>query len=370
MPKKPGGDEQLQEYSEKTGKYVKDTDLLSEFDDINLDISDDLFADSTNDKLFDNFEDFGDFGIDDSLFELTKKEQDIENMIADAKANSLSLKNFEEHRQNRIIEDENEAYGINSVNKEKMTIFNTKLQNILQNTSIGMRVKWINLLNIIETDTIMNQFEAGDSGGCYSPNLRLKASHMLFGTDINITDKQKYSLEKYGMLAPKDNIAKAYNSGGHQYGGAFLIFNDALKEVTSYSIGDSLDNRERGISPKMFNEIPDIFVMPSDERFKLDGTKETYNHKLNLIKDIVDCYGGDVSFSWESYAEAQYHIPHMTTSCIDSIYIPYENKDNFLLLQAAKKIQEKDLDIQFLTTYQGKQQYMQYDSVKNEFNLI
>lgn len=204
-------------------------------------------------------------------------------------------------------------------NKEPFNEMDKMLNDLIENNEFRHRFPDDDaeiLTSILTDGGLKTQFETGDSyGGLYSPSIRQRASHNLFGTDIeSMADSQ---WEKYGYLGSKD-ITQDRTYELASYGGGMITFDkQALFNRTTLTIGDSLDNAADGryIMGTMVNNVDSMVAVgrPSmiDEfnRRMLKGIEE------NGIDDATR-----VGHEVRSYIELQYH-GDVTLADIDSITI-------------------------------------------------
>ena len=216
----------------------------------------------------------------------------------EAKKDSIqSLENFEKakekNRASRNLERE--------VRKEVIDALAEKTREMFENNSLGMRIKFTNLLSAIKMGRFINLHEAGHGGGCTNSDIRMEFSSNVFGSTYQYSKVNRYGLEKYGCLMSK-NIGESidWSDRADQYGDCAVTFkNSRVKGRTTYTFGDSLGSNK--VIPGLAGGDFDINCYASSyDALKLNSSINRVIEKSKTLKDFKREL--DVS-----YVELQYH---------------------------------------------------------------
>ena len=127
------------------------------------------------------------------------------------------------------IEDVDEVYGI----VEK------KVKSLIDDGFVGVRADSGLIKTIINDGRLKNQFETGTSKGALSSHLRQAVEKDLMEVPKDLAAAEK---PVYGMVYPNKELKSYVSSGtGDWYGDVIIKMKDDVKDVTSFTIGDSLD---------------------------------------------------------------------------------------------------------------------------------
>jgi SPP1 gp7 family putative phage head morphogenesis protein len=192
-----------------------------------------------------------------------------------------------------------------------------KLQRMTDEAQVVIRAPRGLTARIINDGRFKSQFESGDSGGLFSPEVREKFEHNFFGYDPNTAPEDR---PIYGMLA-----RNADSASGRQYGDAIFRLKDDVKTRTSWVDGDSMDATANGrfatFSPSMVTKPDtDSLYLPPPDRF-------------NDVDEYVDHVG--IREGHMFYTEAQVH-KGVSTDDIEEVVFEREPS------QRAKKALEKN----------------------------
>lgn len=266
--------------------------------------------------------------------------------------NAVTLRNFKQARKDAI------KYLHKEFSEEQNSILKETWKKVLDNCIIGVRIADKGLFNIIcEDGHLQNQFEAKRSGGAYSPSTRYELSVTVWGfdrdyvKDIYSSEEQSklYKLEKYGCLAEKDP-AKVLTSTGRasQYGDYYIQFKDNIKNRTTYTMGDTLDDGAcfRNIIPDSINNI-DEFVFESYSRDRIAKNINSDLKNVNTLKEFKDKLGvGD-------YTEVQIHGNSPTKKDIAAIYMAADKLKDDEIRQVVNEADKSGIEV-WLTRYDGR----------------
>ena len=185
--------------------------------------------------------------------------------------------------------------------KNKETV-EKALKTLIDNGDFCMRVNKNSLENIIEDKRFKTQIETGISGGTYNPDLRKKATEILFGADSSKIPNNAY--EKYGFLTEKDKSITFLNGDADNYGNIIVQFKkENLFNRTTYTIGDSLNNisNKSLIFAGKVSE-PSVCAVPLDKFTNtiIQASKDFNNNSINTISKFCEK-------SMVDYIELQYH---------------------------------------------------------------
>ena len=192
----------------------------------------------------------------------------------------------------------------------------------------GARIKGSVLKLVLSDDPnisgFKNLFEVGTGGGCTNQHVRGNGEDNVFGYKESFS-KNKLDRPFYGMLMPKydEKSKKYYQSGpGSYYGdGITLIFNKALTNNISFTIGDSLDYDDYVTGCEASNpEFRGCHRM--FESKYVEAKKSGVTSPSELLMRIAD--------DSDRYLELQYHGHETKMSMvdyIDKVYIKRSRPD-------------------------------------------
>lgn len=229
-----------------------------------------------------------------------------------------SLKNYVLNRGNRIANDPR-YFDYPTYTPEQRKVLTKKLDECLENSDFCIRVKIGSdyskgYIKLLEDNKFKNQIELGRgySGGYDEPKERFAFSQKVFGVDLDWGEDGYTEIEKYGYLESKDISKKVLNTGPDQYGPIMFTFKkDRVKNRTTYTIGDSLQNYQ---APCLFGEDADEFVLRPRRRSPSELTRSGFSY----CKDANDLQ----NFWHELYVEAQYHGHLNVSDDVESMLIP------------------------------------------------
>lgn len=198
------------------------------------------------------------------------------------------------------------------------------LKTLIDNGDFCMRVDKNSLENIIADKRFKTQIETGISGGAYNPDLRKKATEILFGADSSKIPNNAY--EKYGFLTGKDKSITFLDGEAENYGNIIVQFKkENLFDRTTYTVGDSLNNISNGsllFAGKISN--PSVCAIPQDDftgKIIEASIKFNSNESKNHIEFCKD--------SMVEYIELQYH-GELSFNDVETIYYQGRLSENLI----------------------------------------
>lgn len=207
--------------------------------------------------------------------------------------------------------------------KNKETV-EKALKTLIDNGDFCMRVDKNSLENIIEDKRFKTQIETGILGGAYNPDLRKKATEILFGADSSKIPNNAY--EKYGFLTGKDKSITFLDGEAENYGNIIVQFKkENLFDRTTYTVGDSLNNISNGsllFAGKISN--PSVCAIPQDDftgKIIEASIKFNSNESKNHIEFCKD--------SMVEYIELQYH-GELSFNDVETIYYQGQLSENLI----------------------------------------
>lgn len=243
-------------------------------------------------------------------------------------AHIITLENFKEARQ-VYVDATNASYHYRSriIQGEQFEIVKNHINSIVQNASIGCNF-WFDksMDNILRTGKILNQF-CGFYGSGYNEDAtrlnhyRAIMSRNTFGTRGVMDDEMnpatrlnnRKRMEKYGCLMDSNPFNAASIRIGTQYGDAFFIMNDDIRNRTTFTFGDSLGEGEQDPrEPRDPSGIPSIIadgLIPEQTTWMRDRMHRILNSKKT--SDLTRALGvgyievqmhGDIDISKDVYA--------------------------------------------------------------------
>lgn len=224
------------------------------------------------------------------------------------------------------------ATNLKITNDEALKAVNRDLAAIVNECELGARVKSIVLKEILSDDDsrrgVKNLFETGTGGGCTNQSSRANGENEVFGYGHKGKTSSKYQDNKadrpyYGMMMPKydgndSDIDDYYRNGpGGWYGdGITVIFNKAVSEHVSFTMGDSLDYDSNLVGCELTK--PEYRGSYSKSGFVSNYTKAK-KQNMSPSKTLIEI--ADYS---DHYMELQYHGREMKKELgeyIDHVYI-------------------------------------------------
>lgn len=164
-----------------------------------------------------------------------------------------------------------------------------------------------------------NQFEIGDSMGEYNPELRMEIEERINGLNPETLPSDR---PKYGHLVNDEYNANDKDYEAFSYGAIRFIFNDSVKDKTTYTFGDSLINE--GVIANSLDD-PSLGVFTEKQLQKLASLNpedlKDLSHK-ELQKIIEDSL--EIDFA---YIEAQIH-GNLSLNDVASVDIPSYMSDS------------------------------------------
>ena len=265
----------------------------------------------------------------------------------EAKKDSIqSLENFEEAKEkNRSIRNLEKR-----VRKETIDALAEKTREMFENNSLGMRIKFVNLLSAIKMERFINLHEAGHGGGCTNSDVRMRFSNNVFGSTYQSSRVNRYGLEKYGCLMSK-NIGESidWSDGADHYGDCAVTFkNSRVKGRTTYTFDDSLSSDV--VIPGLAGGDFDINCYVSTyAASQLDSRINDIIKNSKTLKDFKRELG-------VGYIEVQYH-GELTLDDVESIRL----QDKWLASPELKKVisnqlKEKNIPV-YTYDFRTKKQY-------------
>lgn len=159
---------------------------------------------------------------------------------------------------------------------------------IAKGNELTIRIKAVNLDLIVEDGRLKNQQQTGISSGNYNPEWRKTIEGQLFNIPLDAEDSLRPT---YGYLSNKavENGVRSYEL--MKYGDVKIVLKGELKERSTITFGDSMNNSAR-IYPSKFNEIKKTSIRPEDlafekwEDLEFGGYPEIQVHNGVLLTDI------------------------------------------------------------------------------------
>ncbi len=345
MAEKIGGGGKPEKYDAESGEYISKDEAASKTDLDEFDFEDDLLS-------------IGD--IDDDLKEL--KFEDIGKTKQELRQESRSMKHFEETRKKALENAKPELTA------EEALILKEVMDNVMKTAIVASRIKSKDFFAFIESGVYMNQFQVGHTNGYFGADehfggARGEMTHKRFGTDISNSDNditERYEWEKYRFIdfeGDEHGVIDGDDGAKYQYGDIVVCFNkDKVKDVTTLTFGDSLDNYDDEFYPAGFTDDIDEFAFHNRYRLK-QCIQSGLLQKCKNIRDIKDV-------TYSSYVEAQIHINKLDIGeYVDQIVIPYDHLHNPSVLQGIELCHKNFPNIKFVT--EGKHggiRYITYNS--------
>lgn len=173
-----------------------------------------------------------------------------------------------------------------------------KVKDFINNGFVGVRVDTDLIETILNDGRLKNQFETGTSRGVLLGGFRKNVEKTLMEVPKDLADAER---PIYGMIYPKSEGAlKKYAHGdtGDWYGDAIIKMKDEVKDVTSFTVGDSLDFSDELVSAITKDDTNIKGIPYGMSRYWNDMTKKEFE-KAKLKKIF-----GEKS---DGYLEAQIH---------------------------------------------------------------
>lgn len=218
-----------------------------------------------------------------------------------------SLNHFVEYRTKRLERMREDGKFYAKVSPEVEKAINNKITELAKNSRLCSNVK-LQYLESVLNKGLKNQFEVGSSGGAYSPEMRMETSHLLFGSDIIPTriggdwggpkNPETFKYEKYGNLEASDLATAITNGSCSYYGNTKVFFKDYVRDRTTYSLNDSLNER-KATQPGYLGSPADIGVWGGTNMY--DGKKESLM-RCKTLHEAANLMGSSAD-----YNEAQIH---------------------------------------------------------------
>lgn len=247
---------------------------------------------------------------------------------------------------NRIAKEEQKS----KMGPQKKQAIVNNMKKVFAANKMGMNVDSTALELILYSGVFKNQFETQTSGG-YLPtqptlpngranpsSARTEAAANMFGTPMHPT-LMGSEYEKYGYLMTADierGLRELYSTNTDQYGLIQIRFNDRIKDVTTFTPGDSLRNSRR------------IFYQPSKvtnpsavtyENIRAYNADQPDGRIRNF--DILDFSSNYVTPG--EYLELQFH-GEIPISLVESISFPYN-------LEHPGNLREKEIALKWKRTF-------------------
>lgn len=155
------------------------------------------------------------------------------------------------HIPHRLNEYEEAHDGKQITSEEYVSRIEAHLKKVLTDTDICVRVTPANLANVLNDGAYKSVFETGKSGaGAYNEKKRKgyyleqrrHAERDMFGID----DSETSGRPVYGYIAGRGKGLDPDNWGLEQYGSTAIVLKDSVRERTTFTTGDSLDNGYSG----------------------------------------------------------------------------------------------------------------------------
>ena len=214
--------------------------------------------------------------------------------------------------------------SFNLVIKHRLVI-EQNMSNVFMANKMGMNVNEGTLRKLLQSGRFKNQFETNTSGGWKERSVTLPdgraspsaartiVSHSLFG--VNYPTRPGSDYEKYGYLLPlniEDSLKRAFALNTSQYGIIQIRFNDKIKEVATFTPGDSLGGMYQ----------PSKVTNPNAVTFKNTIAARIPTTQLAASELDINEFAKKYIPSYE-YLELQYH-GEIPISLIESISFPYD----------------------------------------------
>lgn len=239
-----------------------------------------------------------------------------------------TTKNYYEHINSEEAIRKREKFE-KMFSKEDLKTMNTTMQKLANDGVPAMRVKSTKLNEIFNDGRFRTQHDnTGFSGGYFDPEYRKNISKKMFGWE---EEPKATDFEKYGYLSSKDtNKAYISNVAGN-YGDVLIEFKDEVKDRTTLTFGDSLDDfyGKSPIPTPMRDVDISTAMFPSDGNDFLDFSEDLAAGKIDdAVLDVLD-------YSDVYYIELQYHgeltladIKKVTISESNWEALPKKQRDN------------------------------------------
>lgn len=163
-------------------------------------------------------------------------------------------------REISVFDDDLELLSLelNTSKEETLKKLDELVKMLLENSLFGIRISYANLEMVLRGDRILkNQFETGKSDGIYDPNeRRIKEKEVLHVSEfLNVEDRPIY-----GMCFPRENLCEYIEKGpgywlDNEDGCVLILDKDRIKDVTTFTLGDSLKNEKTLRSSLLSNPI-------------------------------------------------------------------------------------------------------------------
>lgn len=195
---------------------------------------------------------------------------------------------------------------------------NNKLDDMLNDAEVRVRVPKNKLDDILKDGKFKTQFETGKSGGLLDNGKRATFEKKIFGIGDDVIENRPI----YGYMNNANNYYDNDMLDG--YGKVIVKLDDSVKNRTTFTIGDSLDTNQLG---NTVNSVPTPVKNPNYRSGTYGGYMNLeYSTGDPLIKKGINDYG-------LGYTEAQIHNG-VSIKDIDEII--FKNKPSSTLINKLK----------------------------------
>jgi hypothetical protein len=150
------------------------------------------------------------------------------------------------------------------------------LKKICSEGRLAIQLPSETLDKVLDDGRYKSQFETNSSMGMFDPDERAEAENAIFGypTDPNEAPEDR---PIYGFMAGKNS--NEFPRISASYGDATIILKDEVKDRSTFTVGDSLDNTHMGKIP---TTVPMPVNAPSHEACPLDYMAEDFPHQWEV----------------------------------------------------------------------------------------
>lgn len=233
----------------------------------------------------------------------------LEDILSESQLAAITkINNLCRKKHDKVVKALNE-----NVSESTVKVFTAKLNN----SPLVINFSTKHLPKIAKDSHYRNQFETGHSSGYYHKQTRAEWESNLFSDTYGKSTKNGFDRPKYGNLM----IGR---SPQFSYGEAYFILKDNVKDRTTFTLGDSGNEK-----------------FSSDHVYSFKYALSSYEKMHDTIDPVetLTCYG---------YIEIQIHGPIRLDKDVETLYLPKRpNSSGKYDIKDVNKLKSRGINIKY-----------------------
>ena len=200
----------------------------------------------------------------------------------------------------------------------------SEMKNMLQGRRVATRITNTHLADVLDDNAFETQFETARSAGLKSNDARAALESTQFGYPETLDPKARpvYGYMDEGYDRPAGLGTKYIDDFNTDHLSTFgttqVVFKDAVKDRTTFNVGDSMDNK--------YSSLPSWLSDPQPYSYAAFGKNDGGMVNPGVLKHMNRDYNGG-EFRGNTFVEAQVHSPDgnsraLTPDDIDHVVFP------------------------------------------------